>query len=64
MPLLSFTLGPLAGQSIEVGDKPVVLGRGSAADISLNDGAASGRHAEIAVKDGGWVISDLDSVQL
>jgi len=61
MPLLSFTLGSLAGQVIEIGEKPVVLGRGGAADIPLNDGAASSRHAEIAAKDGGWIISDLDS---
>ncbi len=61
MPLLSFKSGSLAGQNIEIGQKPMILGRGSAANIPLNDGAASSRHAEIAEKDGGWMISDLDS---
>ncbi len=61
MPVLLFTLGPLAGQRFEIGQETVVLGRGKAANLPLNDGAASSRHAEIVKQDGGWIISDLDS---
>ena len=61
MPVLSFTSGQLAGQSFEIGEEPVVLGRGDEANLPLNDSAASGRHAEIVGENGGWIISDLDS---
>ena len=61
MPLLSFKLGPLSGQSFNLGQDPVVLGRGSDADLPLNDGAASSRHAKIVGENGEWIISDMDS---
>lgn len=43
-------------------DRPVTIGRGSeGAGIVLHDQAVSRRHAELAFKDGRWVIRDIGS---
>ena len=61
MPEILFMDGPHAGRRVPLSDRPMVLGRDPDVDISLNDPAVSGRHAEIRAQDGGWLIIDLDS---
>ncbi len=61
MPAISFSEGPLAGQEIELPDRPILLGREEGIDVHLDDGAVSGRHAELRNENGRWQIRDLDS---
>jgi pSer/pThr/pTyr-binding forkhead associated (FHA) protein len=38
-----------------------VIGRSSSANLVLDDEFASGRHAQLVPRDGGWVLEDLGS---
>jgi serine phosphatase RsbU (regulator of sigma subunit) len=60
MPQLAIKSGPLAGKTIPL-DRSVTLGRGSSADIDLADRSVSRRHAVIAPKNGGWLLTDLST---
>jgi two-component system, NtrC family, response regulator GlrR len=53
--------GPDKGRSLEVAEEPVVIGTDPEATLVLSDDTVSGRHAEIARQDGGFVLRDLDS---
>lgn len=46
---------------IELGDKPLVIGRGSDCDITVHDSSCSTRHCEITKVSKGIQIKDLDS---
>lgn len=60
MPQIIITKGPAAGAQYAF-DGQAVIGRGSAADISVEEPGISRRHARITPGDGGWVLSDLQS---
>jgi pSer/pThr/pTyr-binding forkhead associated (FHA) protein len=47
--------------AFELGVKPVIIGRGEAADIRLQDEKVSRRHCEIRLWDGDFVLKDLKS---
>jgi hypothetical protein len=49
------------GQRIRLSDRPIVLGRQPDCDVVLDDSNVSRRHAEIVVRDGEVVLSDLGS---
>jgi len=54
--------GTNAGQLAVVGRGGVVIGRGTGADLVLDDLAVSSRHARVAIgADGGYTVEDLDS---
>ena len=42
-------------------ERPLLIGRGSAADVRLSDLSLSARHCRVEPFDGGWKIVDLDS---
>ncbi len=54
-------LGPLSGMSFPLTDSGSVIGRHSTADISLNDGQISGRHAWVGMVNGKPVVRDQGS---
>ena len=49
------------GQRVRITDRPIVLGRQPDCDIVLDDSNVSRRHAEIVVRDGEIVLTDLGS---
>ena len=53
--------GPNAGQSVPLGDKPILLGRGTDAAIRLDDDYVSTRHARFATNGEQWFVEDLGS---
>src|SRR5947209_858016 len=59
---LQVTGGPEAGRTIGLGTGSHLLGRGSAADIRLDDPDVSRRHAVVAVGGDGISVTDLGSI--
>lgn len=53
--------GPNAGQSVPLGDVPILLGRGTDAAIRLDDDYVSTRHARFATNGEQWFVEDLGS---
>jgi len=53
--------GPNAGQSVPLGDQPILLGRGTDAAIRLDDDYVSTRHARFATNGEQWFVEDLGS---
>ncbi|MDR2567579.1 MAG: FHA domain-containing protein [Bifidobacteriaceae bacterium] len=53
--------GPLRGTTLPLTRAPVVIGRSSTANLVLDDDFASGRHAQLVPRNGGWVLEDLGS---
>ena len=53
--------GPNAGQSVPLGDTPILLGRGTDAAIRLDDDYVSTRHARFATNGEQWFVEDLGS---
>jgi len=49
------------GDSIPLNRSPLVLGRRETCDISLQFPNVSGKHCELAFKEGIWILRDLDS---
>jgi len=45
----------------EIGDRPLVVGRGEAADVKINDDALSRQHFLVLREDVGYVVEDLNS---
>ena len=45
----------------ELGPEPMAVGRDASADVLVDDGALSRRHFAILLKDGSYVLQDLDS---
>jgi pSer/pThr/pTyr-binding forkhead associated (FHA) protein len=52
--------GPGAGRQIEL-TGPLVIGRDASADVVLDDGQISRRHARLTPSNGGVVVEDLES---
>ena len=59
--LLYVTDGPNAGQSVPLGDQPILLGRGTDAAIRLDDDYVSTRHARFASNGAEWFVEDVGS---
>lgn len=60
--LLEIVEGPEAGRQIELGDKPVEIGREEGVDVVLaGDSLVSRRHARLTPTANGIVVDDLDS---
>jgi pSer/pThr/pTyr-binding forkhead associated (FHA) protein len=59
--VLRVTAGPNAGQSVPLGDKPILLGRGTDAAIRLDDDYVSTRHARFATNGEQWFVEDVGS---
>jgi pSer/pThr/pTyr-binding forkhead associated (FHA) protein len=53
--------GALAGQRVDVGAQPVTIGKGPATIQISDDPAVSTRHAEVALRGGAFVVTDLGS---
>jgi pSer/pThr/pTyr-binding forkhead associated (FHA) protein len=53
--------GPSAGQSVPLGDGPVLIGRGPEAAIRLDDDYVSTRHARIGRTEDTFYVEDLGS---
>ena len=53
--------GANEGQSVPLGDGPVLLGRGTDAAIRLDDDYVSTRHARFATNGEQWFVEDLGS---
>jgi pSer/pThr/pTyr-binding forkhead associated (FHA) protein len=58
--LLEIVEGPGAGRQIAL-TGPIVLGRDSSADVVIDDGQISRRHARVTPSNGGVVVEDLES---
>ena len=58
---LVVTEGGLAGQSIDLADQQITMGRANDATLVLNDDYASTHHARIFPQDGQWLVEDLGS---
>jgi pSer/pThr/pTyr-binding forkhead associated (FHA) protein len=58
--LFEIVEGPGAGRQIVL-TGPVVIGRDSSADVVLDDGQISRRHARVTPSNGGVVVEDLES---
>jgi hypothetical protein len=58
---LTVTEGSLAGTTLSLMDTGVLLGRNPECTLVLDDDFASGRHARIFRRDGGWFVEDLGS---
>ncbi len=53
--------GPDRGQSVQLGSEPVLIGRGTDAQIRLDDDYVSTRHARVATNGEQWFVEDLGS---
>ena len=58
---LAVTDGSLAGTTLSLKESGVLLGRNPECTLVLDDDFASGRHARIFRRDGGWFVEDLGS---
>lgn len=58
---LFVTAGPLSGTKIDLGDRPVLIGRANDSTLVLADDYASSRHARLTPQDGDWYVEDLGS---
>ncbi len=53
--------GPNQGQSVPLGNEPILLGRGTDAAIRLNDDYVSTRHTRFATNGDQWFVEDVGS---
>jgi pSer/pThr/pTyr-binding forkhead associated (FHA) protein len=53
--------GELAGRRVDVGAQPITIGKGPATLQISDDPAVSTRHAELALRGGAFVVTDLGS---
>ncbi len=58
---LVVTDGSLRGTTLSLKESGVLLGRNPECTLVLDDDFASGRHARIFSRDGGWFVEDLGS---
>ena len=58
---LVVTAGALAGQTLELSEQPVTIGRAPDSTLVLTDDYASTHHARLVPSDGQWLIEDLGS---
>jgi Nif-specific regulatory protein len=62
LPRLAAISGKLKGAIFSIDEDALVIGRETAANVCLADGAVSRRHSKIERKDEGYVITDLESL--
>jgi pSer/pThr/pTyr-binding forkhead associated (FHA) protein len=53
--------GALAGRRVDVGAQPITIGKGPATLQIADDPAVSTRHAELLLRGGAFVVTDLGS---
>jgi transcriptional regulator with GAF, ATPase, and Fis domain len=53
--------GPDRGRQLELGDKPLIVGKLDSCDLPLTDGAVSRQHVELTVVPDGLRVRDLES---
>lgn len=58
---LLVTEGPLTGSSLQLSDRPIIVGRAPTSTLVLDDDYASGQHARIYPQGGRWYVEDLGS---
>ena len=58
---LVVTAGPLTGTKITLGDQPILIGRGTEADIRLPDTGVSRKHVDVVLEGGVATAEDLGS---
>jgi pSer/pThr/pTyr-binding forkhead associated (FHA) protein len=58
---LVITEGSLAGQSVDLSEAPITIGRAPESTLVLTDDYASTHHARLVPQDGQWLIEDLGS---
>ena len=58
MPRLTLTKGPQSGTGFPF-ENTVVVGRGSTADVAIDDTTVSRRHARLVRETDGWTVADL-----
>jgi diguanylate cyclase (GGDEF)-like protein len=56
-----YPTGPLMGTRYPLPQRPLLIGRGEACDIRIDDHAVSRRHAAVQPADGGYLVIDLGS---
>jgi len=61
MALLKIVSGEHSGQTVELRDDTIVIGRHPACEIRMSEETVSRRHARIVAADGGYVLEDLGS---
>ena len=61
MPFIHFQEGPNAGQSHEIPEKGLTLGRDYSADVQILDTKVSSSHAMVRFEKGSWWVYDLQS---
>lgn len=61
MAYLEFKAGGSKGQTFDLNEGGVVLGRDPACDLVIEDTKVSGRHGQLCKDNGSWVLDDLDS---
>ena len=61
MDTLSFTAGPKAGETVNLGSKTLTIGRSEDNDIVVDDPTVSRHHAKVTYTDGKYQIEDLGS---
>jgi len=59
--ILTITQGSQAGQSAELADGVILIGRGAGAQLSLDDDYVSTRHARVVSGENGIYLEDLGS---
>jgi transcriptional regulator with GAF, ATPase, and Fis domain len=62
MPRLAAISGRLKGAIFTIDQDALIIGRETAANVCLADASVSRRHSKIEKKDGGFVITDLESL--
>lgn len=58
---LLVTEGPLTGSSLQLTDRPIIVGRAPTSTLVLDDDYASAQHARIYFHEGRWYVEDLGS---
>ena len=58
---LLVTEGPLTGSSLQLTDRPIIVGRAPTSTLVLDDDYASAQHARIYFHEGQWYVEDLGS---
>ena len=58
---LLVTEGPLTGSSLQLSNRPIIVGRAPTSTLVLDDDYASAQHARIYLQDNQWYVEDLGS---
>jgi len=61
MARITFTMGPKSGQTFDVPEPGVTIGRHATCGLVLEDPNVSNTHAEVRLERGAWTLVDLDS---